>query len=196
MNTILKKHYITIGVSTVLCLIVLGTLGVVFSQMKTRTSETNSLKEKLVSYQVNRKAFNDESAQVASLQSRLVLLEKNIIHSSSVPELLSRLEALAATNRTEFEITSVQNIVEGEVPKLLIEYTSRGSYEQVASLFENLQHQEFQVRFRKLYVFSEQGSKSSPEVSGTLPGQKPKTAPASKEIKWQGVATIEITSFQ
>lgn len=196
MNTILKKHYITISISVIICILAIGFIGIIFSKMNVRINETTSLKEQLLSYQLNKKAFNDENAQVGSLQERLAKLESFLINNGSVPGLLSKLEALAEKNGNEFEITSVQTPISGDGTKLVIECTTRGSYKQVISFFEAIQKQDFQVRLSKFFIFSEQKDTASPETAGTLLVTKNKKTAVTKEIEWQGVATLEIVSFK
>ena len=196
MNTILKKQYILLILTTIIVFVFIGFLGIVFSKIKLNTVRVQETKERLMSYQVNKKAFNDETNQIRSLQERLTNLESKIVTNQSVPELLSKLESLATENKLEFEITSVQTIIENEAPKLIIECNTHGSYQQIVSFFNLLQHQEFQIKIRKFFVFSEQGPSSLSEVAGTLSTGKTKTAPLPKEVLWQGVATIEIISFK
>jgi Tfp pilus assembly protein PilO len=75
----------------------------------------------------------------------------------NIPSLLSTLEKLASKNGVSFEITSVQTPIENEKTKLLIESTSKGSFTQIQNFFEELQHQNFQVRFARVFIFSEKG---------------------------------------
>jgi Tfp pilus assembly protein PilO len=170
-------------------------VSVVFSSMKIKMSKVYEIKEKLASYQKNKKAFEDEVKEIRDLEERVKTLESFKISSENIPSLLSTLEKLANKHSISFEITSVQTPIENEKTKLLIETTSKGSFVQIQNFFEELQHQNFQVRLAKVFLFSEKGVSSSPEVTGTLSVKGAKTPTVSKELKWQGVATIEIQSF-
>lgn len=195
MKTILRKTIIFSVVCITVALVLLTGVFVLLANMKTKMAKVADSKERLASYQKNKKAFQEETNQIRALGQRLSTLESYVVKSETVPALLSTLETLATKNNVGFEITSVQTPIENEKTKLLIDCTAKGSFTQVQSFFAQLQQQPFQVRFTKLFFFSEEGEKSLPEVSGTLSVKKTKSIPVAKELQWQGVATIEIVSF-
>ncbi len=196
MNKALRKQYIKLILIVIFCILVLG-LGfrVVYQINKTKLS-VKETKERLASYQINKKAFNEETEQISSLEKRVSVLEGFVINNSSVPELLSKLESLAQEQNIKFEITSVQTIPVDGTAKLMIEFKTEGTYQVVTAFFDKLQHQKFQTKFKSMYIFSEEGSLTEPETSGTISVSKSKTPALPKELKWQGVATLEIVSFK
>ncbi len=195
MSNILKNNIIKLIIYIALVIALFVGVSVVFSSMKIKMSKVYDIKEKLASYQKNKKAFEDEVKEIRDLEERVKILESFKVSSENIPSLLSTLEKLANKHSISFEITSVQTPIENEKTKLLIETTSKGSFVQIQNFFEELQHQNFQVRLAKVFLFSEKGVSSSPEVTGTLSVKGSKTPTVSKELKWQGVATIEIQSF-
>jgi Tfp pilus assembly protein PilO len=195
MSNILKNNIIKLIIYIALTVALFVGVSIVFANMKIKMSKVYEIKEKLSSYQQNKKAFEDEVKEIRSLEDRIKVLESFKISSENIPSLLSTLEKLASKNGVSFEITSVQTPIENEKTKLLIESTSKGSFTQIQNFFEELQHQNFQVRFARVFIFSEKGVNSSPETTGTLSVKGAKAPVVSKELKWQGVATIEIQSF-
>ncbi len=195
MDTLLKKQYIPLVITIIVCLFGGVVFGAVLFKMKIKFEKTTELKQQLVSYEVNKKAFNDEADQIGLLQKRSAALESSIVNPATVPGLLSRLESLAEISGTKFEITSVQTVSENDSKRLSIACTTEGDYDQILNLFNLLQHQAFQVNIKDLNLFSEVETQSAVEtpVAGAT---NPKTPPTVKKIKWHGVATIEIISFQ
>lgn len=195
MNTILKKHIISLVLSTVL--FVGCVFGILFfiSSMNNKITSVTTIKEQIASYQKNKKAFDDEAAKLKALENRLSNLESQVVTTETLPSLLSSFESLATKNGTTFEITSVQTPVVDGKTQLLIDFTDKGSYAQVKSFLDQLQHQSFEIKFSKLYLFSDQGETQSQATTGTLSVTKVKAPVVVKEKQWQGVATIEVVSF-
>jgi Tfp pilus assembly protein PilO len=195
MNTILKKHIVTLVLSVVLpvALLIGGLLFI--RQLTVKVSRIADIKERIASYQKNKKAFTDEVSKIQLLEKRVGLLESSVITAEEVPTLLSSLESLAKDSGVTFEITSVQNPVENDVPKLTIECSVIGSKTQILSFLDRLQHQSFAVGISKLFLFSEEGQQSSPVVAGVLSGGKTKAVAISPEKQWHGIATVDIISF-
>lgn len=175
-------------------ILLLAGIFVIWRNINNKMTKVYEIKEKLASYQKNKKAFEDEAKEIKSLEQRLVLLESYKVSPETIPNLLSTLEALSTKHKISFEITSVQTPIQNDKPKLLVESIAKGSFSDIQSFYEEIQHQSFQVSFTKLFLFSENSSLSAPESSGTLSIKGGKATP-SKEIKWQGVATIEVQSF-
>lgn len=195
MKSILKKHILVLAISIIGCVIAIIGIGILFATTNSKTTRVSEIKERLASYQKNKKAFEDEAKELRVLQERLSILEKHVVTSDSLPVLLSSLEGLASKNGIGFEITSVQTPIENEKPKLLIEATAKGSYLGLRTFFAQLEHQPFQVKLKRLYLFSEQAETTSIETAGTLSGPKTTKPVISKEVGWQGVVTIEVLSF-
>lgn len=195
MNTILKKHILSLIVIIILGVVLLSGIAFLSFSMKVKMAQVIDTKERIASYQKNKKAFNEEVNKLKSLEERLVDLESKIITKENVPTLLSNLEILAQKNGTTFEITSVQTPIENDKVKLLIEFNTKGSYNQIQSFLDQLQHQSFELKITKLFLFSEQGESLSETTSGKLSVNKSKASVVPKEKGWQGVTTIEILSF-
>lgn len=195
MDTILKKHVgsLVIAIIIPLALVVGGV--VLIQSLNGKLSKIADIKERVASYQKNKKAFTDEVVKIQSLEKRVSDLEASVVTSETVPALLSSLESLAKDSDVSFEITSVQNPTENDVVKLVIESSLLGSQSKSLAFLEALQHQRFQVRIAKLFLFSEEGQSSTPVSSGVLSGGKPKATPGSLEKQWRAIVTIEIVSF-
>jgi Tfp pilus assembly protein PilO len=195
MDTILKKHIGSLSIVIIISLaLVVG--GVVLLQsLNGKLSKIADIKERVASYQKNKKAFTDEVVKIQSLEKRVSDLEASVVTSETVPALLSSLESLAKDAGVSFEITSVQNPTENDTVKLVVESSLVGSQSKNLAFLEELQHQPFQVRITKLFLFSEEGQSSTSVSSGVLSGGKSKATPVSLEKQWRAIVTIEIVSF-
>ena len=195
MNTILKKHIFSL-VFTLLCLgAALFGVFFLFNHIQRGTDRVTEIKERIASYQSNKRAFEAEAIKLSGLEKRLNTLEGFIVTGDSIPETLSVFEKVAATRGVGIEITSVQTPVEGEKTKLVIEFNLKGAYNQIALFLSDIVHQKFQVTISKLYLFSAEGEQA-PATTGTLQVGKPKTPVAvPKEKSWQAVVTAQILSF-
>lgn len=194
MKKIFIKHLVSILILTSSCLVLIIFFGFTLSGIKEKTAKALELKEKLVSYQINKKAFNEEVQKINNLESRVVDLQKNIIKEETVPELLSNLEALAGQNNISFEITGVQNIKSESGNKLSLETKTVGSYREIINFLNLLRKQTFLINIKNIYLFSDQVVIS--DTQDIKPGIGEKTTQTIKEPKWQGVVTIEILSVE
>jgi hypothetical protein len=195
MNTIFKKHIISLVVSIILSISLLIGLILFFSFIKNKMSKVIELKERIVTYQKNEKAFADEASQIKILQNKLTNIESKIITSEKIPSLLSTFETLAQSDNIDFEITSVQTPLVDEKTKLMIDFDAKGSYLNLQKFLNQIQHQSFQVNFSQLFIFSEQKESIKTVTNGTLPTNKISSQPVLKEKGWHSIATIEILSF-
>ena len=195
MKKAFTKHLIAIFISVALCLAIIVVFTLTLSSINKKTTKVLELKEKLVSYQINKKAFNEEAQKINNLESRINTLEKNIIKEESVPELLSSLESLAGQNNISFEITSVQNINSETGNKLVLETKSVAPYKDIMKFLELLRKQSFLTNIKNIYMFSEQTS-SVEAQDPRLPAISKKTVQPPIEPRWQGVVTIEILSVE
>ncbi len=195
MNTIFKKHIVSLIALIVIAGVVLFGIIFFFSSMNTKVARVLEIKERIASYQKNKKEFADEVVKLKSFEERMATLESKVITSSNVPTLLSTFEKLAENNVTSFEITSVQTPVVDEKKKLLIDFNIKGSYSQIQSLLDKMQHQAFQVNFLKLSLFSDQVGQIALVEEGTVSENKIKLPATPRDKPWQATATIEILSF-
>lgn len=192
MNTIFRKHISSLIILIIFSLAILFGILFFFSSMGVKVSKVIEIQERIASYEKNKKAFAEEAKKLQTLQNRVVELESMVVTKESVPALLSTFESLAQGIGTDIEITSVQTLIENDKPKLVVEFNTNGSYNQIHSFLNILQHQKFQIKITKLIFLSSQEEKIPDEIS---PTEKVKTLPSIKEKQWQGVATIEILSF-
>ncbi|MDQ5931293.1 MAG: hypothetical protein QG674_459 [Patescibacteria group bacterium] len=195
MNNILRKNVIWLIIYIFITVLLLSLVLIFWKKISTKMNTVYEIKERLASYQKNKQAFEDEAKEIKALEQRLTTLESYKIFPETIPKLLSTLESLATKHKISFEITSVQTPIENEKTKLTVESIAKGSFADIQSFYKEIQHQEFQVLFTKLFLFSETGATSTPESTGTLSVKGVKAVPVSKELKWQGVATIEVQSF-
>lgn len=188
MKQIFRKHFISILVSIVLCVSVFLVFTYIFSKIRKDITNVLDSKEKLLSYQINKKAFNDEVLKIKGLEERLSVLEKNIIKKDSIPNLLSSIESLADQKGVVFEITSVDDMIEDK-QKFSINTRVSGQYEKIINFFNSLENQSFlsKVSSISLSLDSSGGESSLSDTTNKL---------VVKEPKWQGTATIEILSIQ
>ncbi len=195
MNTILKKHILGLILLLVTAGLILAGIILLFSSMKTNIVRVLETKERISSYEKNKKEFADEVVKLKSFEERVAILESKVVESTDVPALLSNFEKLAQNNVTNFEIVSVQTPSVDGKNKLLIDFNVKGSYSQIQSFFNKIQHQAFQVNFLTLAMFSEQVAQVVEADIVTSPENKIKLPVSPKEKQWQAVVTIEILSF-
>jgi Tfp pilus assembly protein PilO len=194
MDNILRKNFIQLIISICLLILLVGSIVFIFHLIKKDVTAVIEIKERLVSYKNNKKEFNQQTSKLQSLSQRLSVLKMQIINSTTVPSLLSSLESVATRSQVLFDITNVQTLVENENPKLVVEFKVNGSYTKIQDFLDKLQHQQFQVSFKKLSIFSLDDQDINVEKNYTvLPTEKlPHLIGRSS---WQGVATIEVLSF-
>ncbi len=195
MNNIFKKHIVGLVVLIILALVILVGIIFFFSSTNDKVVRVLDIKERISSYEKNKKEFSDEVDQLKIFEQKLSVLESYVVTGGSVPGLLSTFESLAQKNNIVFEIASVQTPTENDKIKLLVEFNiSSGSFLQIQSFLNELQHQTFQINIIKLSIISDP-TPEVVEVSSTEGTTAPKTPVVAKEKNWQAVATIEILSF-
>jgi Tfp pilus assembly protein PilO len=198
MDKILKKHILSLVFSILVTILFSGVVFFFYNSFNKKITKVSEIKERIASYQKNKKAFSEEADKLRVLENRLNTVEKAVVTSESVPNLLSKLETLAQGSSVSFEITTVQTPVKEGAPKLFVEISTKGSYENIQFFLNQLQHQDFQIKISSLYFLAEQTEQSSAAISGVLPVSTNKVVVAPviiKEKQWQGVASIEILSF-
>lgn len=195
MDKLLKKQIAYLITLTIVGLVLLAGIFFFLRAMKSKMSKVVEIKEQIASYEKNKKVFSEESEKIKSLEFRLKNVESNIVTTETLPELLSSIESLADQNNIDFEITSVQTPVVDDKSQLFIEFGSEGSYPNIQSFLNQIQHQAFQIKFSKLFLFSEQSENSNQITSGTLSIKKTNKTTSSSGKKWQAIGTIEILSF-
>jgi Tfp pilus assembly protein PilO len=193
MQHVFRKQLILVCIAALLFVVLLGG-GVFFvGFIRTQIGQTRELKEKIASYEKNKKTFTDEVLHIKTLEARVEALESTIVTPEGVPLLLSRLEALATKSGVSFEITSVQNPVVDEKPMLSVESSMTGSRETILAFLGTLTEQPIALHINKLFLFSEEGGVSSVPTAGTL--QVDQKKPVNSTARWRAVATIHVLSF-
>ncbi len=195
MKKIFIKHIISIFITVVFCLASVLVFVFLISNIKSKTNKVLALKERLVSYQINKKSFNEEVYKIKGLEDRINVIQQNIIKEELVPELLSNLESLAQQKNTSFEITSVQNIKNEDLRKIVLEAKITSTYQGLITFLGLLEHQSFLTNIKNIYLFTDQITiNDSEELTTQALGEKSKQV--QKEPNWQAVVTIEILSVE
>jgi cell division protein FtsL len=81
MSNILKNNIIKLIIYIALTVALFVGVSIVFANMKIKMSKVYEIKEKLSSYQQNKKAFEDEVKEIRSLEDRIKVLESFKISS-------------------------------------------------------------------------------------------------------------------
>ena len=196
MDNIFKKHIFSLVTMVFIAVAILVGIIFFFSSMKVKVARVLDIKERISSYEKNKKEFTDEVIQLKTFEKRLTVLESQVINKATVPTLLSTFENLAQKSGTSFEITSVQTPNENNKSKLYVGFNIKGSYSNIQSFLDQVQHQPFQVNINSLSLFWDQAPQV--EVDTTLlptNNTNIKLPAPVKEKQWQADATIEVLSF-
>lgn len=181
---ILRKHFL---IFTFLLIVLVGVelaLYRYFSRLEKSSNEVMDFSQQLVSYEENKKIYDEESKSISSIQAEVKDIASNLITPANMPSFLSSLENLAKANNVEFVITTVQTPNVGTTSqKFLIDFSAKGSEKNLDSFLKNLTYQTYQVKFNKLSFAST--SSTPDETSG-------KAKPLSS---WEVLASIQVMSF-
>ena len=154
-STLLKRHILVL---IVLLIAVVGSAlalryGIVY--LKKQERAVVAAHERIASYEQNKKIFNDESAALAVLASRIDTLQSYTITPTTTPTFLSSLEVLAQEYDIDFTITSVQNPGKQKTERLVVDFSASGDLESLEGFLEDLSHQTYQLKFIKLSLFAD-----------------------------------------
>lgn len=191
MKNILRKHTIvTIILSLVVCVFVFALLSLA-RFIEQRSARVLEIKERIATYEINKKSFSEEAQQVKSLQSRLETLRSFIVTPATLPSVLSRLEALSASQQLEFEITGVTTPIENEQTKLKIDFTVIGTFDQTTTFLETMLKQSFAASFARLEMVALQKT----EALAAKDAKKATARTEPREQQFRVFGTLEILSF-
>lgn len=181
MESIERKH---IAVTICMILLSIGSiLGILYfvKEMQVKERRVREVKEHLASYEQNKKIFIAESVELRELDGEVARLEDYTVTIEQVPQLLSRMEALALESGVTFSIISVKTPEEEGAPQTLtVDFSAGGSYASVQAFLEVLSRQSYQIRFNTLSLHKRQSE--TPLDTITLPS-------------WELLASTEIVSF-
>lgn len=171
MKQYLKKQYIALALSIIVCALICAGFFFLLSSMKGKESRVYEVKQTLATYRQNKKIFAQENVKLEELAQRMAVLETRHITEATVPTLLSSFELMAENRGVSLSITSIQTpLIEGE-KVLYVEVSASGGFAELTSLVEGMLSQAYQMRFVKLSLYKD----------------------ASAE--WQMLASLEVVSF-
>lgn len=193
-NSLIKKHIVLLVLSSILFIGAAGGVWYFVSRLQQKKNAVIAARQQLTAYEENKKIFSEESEALEAIGSRVAALEAYRITTATTPALLSSLEALATKNGVEFSITTVQTPkVQNADPKLLIDFSAKGSATHVDAFLQDLSHQSYQIKFTKLSLFVDGTTNTVVGADLSAPSTKTKTALPSTE--WQVSASIQVISF-
>ncbi|MCC7160814.1 type 4a pilus biogenesis protein PilO [Candidatus Nomurabacteria bacterium] len=184
MKNFIRKQIFYLILSIIM--VVAMSFAIIFflNKINSKTHKVLEIKEKIVTYQKNERAFKDEVIKIKDLENRLEGLESKVISNENLPSLLSDLEKIAQNNKNEFEITSVTNPIVDEKKKLIIEFNTSGSYKDIKNFLEELKKQTFQINFSKISLLLQNSDEKTDDNQEGVNSQF-----------WRAIATIEVLSF-
>lgn len=180
---ILRKHFlIFMALLIVLVGVELGLYRYFFGLEKS-ASEVMDFSQQLVSYEENKKIYDEESKSIDSIGAEVKNITDNLITPDNMPTFLSSLEDLAKKDNVNFAITTVQTPnVGASSQKLLIDFSAKGSEKDLDSFLKNLTYQTYQVKFNKLSFVS------GDSIDTT-------TSKTKVTSSWEVLASIQVMSF-
>lgn len=182
MKSLLRTHIIMAIVTAVAAVAVSVAFISFFSSMKVREHRVLEARDRLASFEQNRRVFSEEAKELEAIKARTASLERNILTEESIPPLLSSLEAMAKASGVDFTITGVENAAaEGTAGRLRIDFSASGSFAAVNSFVNSIRSQAYQVSFDRFSLYAS----GSDGASGK----------AASKSEWQLLAGIDIISF-
>ena len=172
MEPYLKKQYIVLIGTAIVCISACAGFFFLLASMKEKQLQVYEVKQTLASYRQNKKIFMQENMRMQELSKRMELLEAQHITEGRVPALLSSFESMAESRGVTLAITSIQTpLIEGK-KMLYVETSATGGFAELTALVEDMLSQAYQVRFVKLSLYRDEGT-----------GQ------------WNMLASLEVVSF-
>ena len=187
MKSLLRRHYIIFIFSTILLVASFFGLLAFVASMSKRLQRVMEVRDRLATFEQNKRTFADEAVEFEKIRERVALLEKNILTNASIPYVLSALEEMAKTKNIDFAITTAE-IVSTKGPTYLhVDFSASGTFENIEKLVDEILSQPYQTKFSRfsLYFNKNIESEAGPESVKI----KPTTA------TWQLLAGIDIMSF-
>lgn len=187
MKSIIRKQIVVFGIMVVFFVATLIGIWYGSTVMTAKQESVAAAKERLASYERNKRTFAEESVVLKKIEERIVAREADIITEATVPQLLSSLETLAQNSSVDFAITAVQTPVEKDEQKsLIIDFSGKGTYGQLMEFATTVMAQQYQVMYTN---FSLRAVRTTTFVQGAPRVSVPENA------EWQLLATVKILSF-
>jgi Tfp pilus assembly protein PilO len=192
MKHLLRFHIVGTVVALVVLVVFAGGLIVFIRAIQQRETRVLEVRDRLASFEQNKKIFSEETKEFESIRERIIQLESNIITEASIPALLSSLEGIAKAQGVDFEITAVNTVVPVSDPTrsdplLQINFSASGGFANLQSVVEQMQSQRYQVVFDEFSLFmisSGGGTQTRSATSGE-----------GKGAQWQLLARMSVLSF-
>ncbi len=160
MESLYKKKSMQVILSLVFLGILLAALGVFARSMERKKQEVVAIKERLASYEQNKKIFQDETRRLDRAAVRTVALEGARVTTQNLPVLLSSLETLALNRAVTFAITQVETpAVETGPQKLTISFSAQGQLTNLQAFLNDISQQVYQVRFTSFSLYADKDAK-------------------------------------
>ncbi len=190
MKQILKKHIIIFIIAlTCFFAVVIGFV-FLFKKFNQMFNQVNSSKERLVSFEENKKIFSEESKDLDNIKNKTDSLEKYIITQATVPNLLSSFESLAKNNNLDFSISSVvAPDINYPESKFSIGFMAKGKEEDIAKFLFLLEHQTYQINFVQFLL------KHNISLEKVVGNEKKFEVVTNQENPTELTASIQIISY-
>ncbi len=183
MKSLLIKQYIITGTIIVLFGGSLFALIHFISVMEKKKTNVIQAREHLASFEQNKRIFAEEAKEFEVIRQRIDFLEKNIITNATVPTVLSSIETMAKEKQIDFVITTVDTVMQNEIPSHLhIDFSASGTFDAINAFITTLLSQSYEVRFSRFSMYVSEESSSEEAVVPSV-------------AQWQLLAGIDIISF-
>jgi Tfp pilus assembly protein PilO len=163
MKPLIRRHIIAAIVSFVLLITVLGGLGWFISTLKTREARVIEVRDRLASYEQNKRRLSEETAMLGTLRDQVSRLEQYVITEDTTPALLSSVEQMAKAQGIDFVLTAVAATSQTAVTpaKLHIDFSAEGSFASIQRFVDTLLSQPYQIKVSRLSLFLIDNAKST-----------------------------------
>lgn len=163
MESLYKKKLMHVILSALLLAVLILVLAIFARSMEYKKQQVIDIKERLASYEQNKKIFQDETKRLGRAGERVAMLEAARVTTENLPTLLSSLETLALNRSVTFAITQVETpLVETGPQKLTISFSAQGSLVNLQAFLSDINHQVYQVRFTSFSLYLDKEAKGGP----------------------------------
>ncbi len=186
MESFVKKSIITAAILGVVFVATGAGLFYFSLAMIDRQKLVLDAKERLASYEQNKRAFAEESIKLKELVGRIDSYKQDAVSLASVPQFLSSLEAIAVTHNIEFTITAAETVEnENDSKELFVDVSAVGGFEDIVSFSNEILQKRYQLQFVSFSLFREEQQK---DIEGNF------VAP-TKPLEWNLLARIKIVTI-
>jgi len=183
MKLLLRKHFIMAIVSFA---VLVGSVLLFFGfsvSMREREARVIEARDRLASFEQNKRTFAQEANEFEVLKERIVSLEQKMITKESVPGLLSSLEAMADARKVKLIITAASTgTPKVPIGKLHIDFSATGSFSAVNAFVADMLSQDYLIQFTRFALF-QGGSEGQPEGVPVIGSS------------WQLTGGVDVVSF-